>query len=404
MDTDSDDDCYGAIGSMWGVKPTLPHVEQSPHTNTQLDFQNSVSTSQNSSLETVFLTMSSEEDSSSSGDGYKIKRRSRREKVQKKILKKLHKIEQTQHEMSEFLQRVQDTLSKLEVPFGSYPSRRVKLDLQMIRLLEDLNQGAVTEQERVKIDQLVLDMKDELSHVLKDLDQELKEAGTKLSGGRSAKEIPNDKDRKGERSKIPPRNEAELSDTVELKIKKGDKITTIESSSSSDEESVILSSDGENDGDNGDTRKVRKTENSPEREEPQEGVSKSSGKAKLDRKERYMALNYIECQEHRWGNRYYCKVCGVSIYKKEHLQKHIKSLHHKRKLPDLKSQLENGQKEQAQLGKPSSSVRPDQARPTEENNSNCQVQGCKRVRAKEFIMFCGEECFTAAVDHKKLKQ
>ena len=56
------------------------------------------------------------------------------------------------------------------------------MDIKMIKFLQGLGQSSVTAQERVKIDQLVRDMKDEVGQVIKDLDQELEEAETELSG------------------------------------------------------------------------------------------------------------------------------------------------------------------------------------------------------------------------------
>ena len=157
MDTDSDDDCYGAIGSMWGMKP---HVAQSTHTHTQLDFENTSSSSQYSSIETGLetLSMSSEDESSSSEDRHRSRRRSRKDRFQKKVIRKLERIEQHQEVMAKFLTKVNDALEKVAVPVGGggYPyQRRLKLDIRLIKCLQTLGQGSVTQEERDNILQVL---------------------------------------------------------------------------------------------------------------------------------------------------------------------------------------------------------------------------------------------------------
>ena len=145
------------------MKSALPHVTQSTQTHSELDFENTLSSSssQNSNLIGVG-NMSSEDESSSSEEVYKIRRRSKSDRRQRRVLRKLNQIEKTQHLMVEYLSKVNDQLEKLEIPLGpeSYPNqRRVKLDIRMIKMLQNLEQGSVTEQERKKIDKLVRDMK-----------------------------------------------------------------------------------------------------------------------------------------------------------------------------------------------------------------------------------------------------
>ena len=428
VDSDSDYSCDGAIGSMWGVKSASPHVEQNTHTPIELDCNNILSSPQNSGLETVHLetlnlnSMSSGEESSSSEDMCKIKRRSRRSRWQSKLLRKVDRIEKTQQVMVEYLSKVSDSLEKLDISPGSggYPhQRRIKMDIKMIKFLQGLGQSSVTAQERVKIDQLVRDMKDEVGQVVKDLDQELKEAETELSG--PVKERTKGKEKKGEKSKKPSRDEAELTDTVEIEVKSHDlvkkaNITTIETSSDENSCTQLSSggdSDGDDDRDGGDTRMTNGQRNgdSQEIEKQQSGVSQSmdSGREQHTVKSLDLAYHHIVCEAARQGNRYYCELCKVSFYDEKYVQTHVKSVTHKRKMPDLKEQVENSQTVGAKInGQDVETPRPKRkGNPEEQDDSRrkvCRLQGCKRFRTEEFLGFCTRDCLESAVETKRLKQ
>ena len=99
------------------MKSALPHVTQSTQTHSELDFENTLSSSssQNSNLIGVG-NMSSEDESSSSEEVYKIRRRSKSDRRQRRVLRKLNQIEKTQHLMVEYLSKVNDQLEKLEIP------------------------------------------------------------------------------------------------------------------------------------------------------------------------------------------------------------------------------------------------------------------------------------------------
>ena len=450
MDTDSDDDCYGAIGSMWGMKP---HVAQSTHTHTQLDFENTSSSSQYSSLETGLETlhlnsMSSEDESSSSEDRHRSRRRSRKDRFYKKVMRKLERIEQHQQVMAKFLNKVNDALEKMAVPVGGggYPyQRRLKLDIRLIKFLQTLGQGSVTQEERNQIDQLTTDIKAEVSQVIRDLHQELDEAETELGVGSakerangtetetgvgSAKRGENGTEEKGERSKESVREESEPA--LEIRVRKQDIIHNV----SSDEKSCHdVSSGGDNsdddmndvdradDGNGGDTRRANGDEGHSQGMDGRKGVSNRE----RDRKERdEKAIKSLDLVYHQilteaaqQGTRYTCQLCSVSMYEKGMVLYHVRSALHKQKLPDLVEQLErnkiaraeiNGPDVERQEGRPSPHHRPKRNRtPTGDDSRSvkCFRLGCEKPREQQFLDFCSRECYTIAVktsETKLLKQ
>ena len=172
----------------------------------------------------------------------------------------------------------------------------------MIKMLQNLEQGSVTEQERKKIDKLVRDMKDEVGQVVKNLHQELKEAETELSGPsgihQPVEERANGEEKKGEKGKKDSSDHAELTDTMELEVGQQDlvqkvPITTVDSSS--DEESCTNLSSGAVSSDDDDTRRT----NGPGTGSSQEMEGNSMDRVSLDRKERkQQAVKSIDMEYH----------------------------------------------------------------------------------------------------------